>query len=161
VSKLKRASLLGLLLVACATATPPPAVPEEPTPTPAARPEPTPPPAPCAAFARPGVLRRSAMDRAVRGGLGPWLHGGVVVDPSMEKKRFRGWIIRSLYPRDACYEQVDLRPGDVVLKVNGKAIERPEQASEVFQSLSSAPALVVEFLREGAPMKLTFQIAEE
>jgi type II secretory pathway component PulC len=110
---------------------------------------------------RPGVLRRSAVDRTVRAGLGPWLHGGVVVDPAMDKKRFRGWIIRSLYPNDPCYQLVDLRPGDVVLKVNGKSIERPEAADEVFRSLSGAPALVVEFLRDGAPMKLTFQLAEE
>jgi hypothetical protein len=45
--------------------------------------------------------------------------------------------------------------------VNGKSIERPEAADEVFRSLSGAPALVVEFLRDGAPMKLTFQFAEE
>jgi type II secretory pathway component PulC len=101
------------------------------------------------------------VDRVVRAGLGPWLHGGVVVDPAMDRKRFQGWIIRSLYPQDTCYQQVDLRPGDVVTKVNGKGIERPEQASEVFQALSSAPALVVEFVREGAPMKLTLPIAEE
>ena len=154
---------LGLvLLLACATATPPPAVPEEPPPTPVAAPPPPPPaPPPCTAFVRPGVLRRSAVDRTVRAGLGPWLHGGVVVDPAMDKKRFRGWIIRSLYPNDPCYQLVDLRPGDVVLKVNGKSIERPEAADEVFRSMSSAPALVVEFLRAGAPMKLTFQLAEE
>jgi S1-C subfamily serine protease len=159
---MSRLSPLALLLVACATATPLPPVPEEPTPTPAVAPLPAPPPpAPCAAFARPGVLRRSVVDRTVKAGLGPWLHGGVVVDPAMQKGRFRGWIVRSLYPNDVCYQQVDLRPGDVVLKVNGQGLERPEQASEVFQSLSSAPALVVEFLREGAPMKLSFQFAEE
>jgi S1-C subfamily serine protease len=158
---MKKLALVALLL-ACATAAPPPAVPDEPPPPPAAAPAPAPPPPdPCTAFVRPGVLRRSSLERTVRAGLGPWLHGGVVVDAAMEKKRFRGWIIRSLYPRDACYQQVDLRPGDVVLKVNGKGLERPEQASEVFQSVGSAPALVVEFLRDGAPMKLTFQIAEE
>jgi type II secretory pathway component PulC len=101
------------------------------------------------------------VNRTVRAGMGPWLHGGVVVDPAMQKGRFRGWVVRSLYPRDPCYQEVDLRPGDVVLKVNGKGLERPEQASEVFESLSSAPALVVDFVRDGAPMKLTFQIAEE
>jgi hypothetical protein len=159
-----RPALLGLLALACATAAPLPPIPEEPPPTPAATPAPAPsppPPAPCTAFARPGVLRRSALNRAVQAGMGPWLHGGVVVDASVQKGRFRGWIVRSLYPHDPCYQEVDLRPGDVVLRVNGKGLERPEQANEVFQSLTGAPALVVEFLREGAAMKLTFPIVEE
>jgi hypothetical protein len=157
-----RRALLLFPLLACATAAPPPPVAEEPTPAPVLAPAPAPSPAPtCTAFASPGVLRRSAVDRTIRNGLGPWLHGGVVVDPAMEKKRFRGWIIRSLYPQDPCYQQVDLHPGDVVLKINGKSIERPEAADEVFRSLGSAPALIVEFLRAGAPMKLTFQFAEE
>jgi S1-C subfamily serine protease len=159
---MSRLALLALLSLACATTPALPPVPEEPTPTPAVAPAPAPPArAPCAAFARPGVLRRSVVDRAVKAHLGAWLHGGVVVDPAMQKGRFRGWIVRSLYPDDPCYQQVDLRPGDLVLKVNGQGLERPEQASEVFESLSSAPALVVEFVRDGAPMKLTFQFAEE
>jgi len=159
--------ILALLLVttlACATAPAPAPVGEEPTPTraPAAVTEAPPPPAPtCTSFARPGVLRRSLVTRTVDARLGSWLAGGVVVDPFMQKGRFRGWIIRGLYPNDPCYREIDLRPGDVVSRVNGKSIERPEQANEVFESLRSAPALVVEFSRAGAPMKLTFQIVEE
>jgi S1-C subfamily serine protease len=156
--------LLGLLSLACATAPPPAALGEEPTATRAAAPvaEAPPPPKPtCTSFARPGVLRRTLVTRTVDGRLGSWLAGGVVVDPFMQKGRFRGWIVRSLYPNDPCYQEIDLRPGDVVSKVNGKSIERPEQANEVFESLRSAPALVVDFTRAGAPMKLTFQIVEE
>jgi hypothetical protein len=151
--------------LACATTTPPP-VGEEPTPTRAPAPvaetpPPPPPPAKCTSFARPGVLKRSLVTRTVDEGMGRWLAGGVTVDPFMQKGRFRGWIVRKLYPQDPCYREVDLQPGDVVLKVNGKSLERPEQANEIFGSLRTAPALVVEFTRAAAPMKLTFQIAEE
>ena len=159
---MKRLAAL-LLALGCATAAPPPPpIPDEPPPVPVATRAPAPAPPSCTAFVRPGVLRRSALQRTSRGTLGAWLHDGpVLVDPLMEKKRFRGWIIRTLYPNDPCYQLVDLRPGDVVLKVNGKSIERPEAADEVFRSVGSSPALEVDFLREGAPMKLTFQIAEE
>ena len=123
-----------------------------------------PPPAPaaptCTAFARPGVLKRSALTPALNGSLGRWL-SGVQVDPSVQKGRFRGWVVRSLHPEDVCYRQVDVRPGDVVVRVNGKSIERPEQANEIFQSLRTAPALEVELVRDGAPMKLAFPIVEE
>jgi len=153
--------LAGLVLASltCATAPPPP-VAEEPTPI-AAAPAPPPAPATCTSFAGPGVLRRSLVVRTVNAGLGRWLAGGVLVDPFLQKKRFRGWIIRKLYPDDVCYREVDLQPGDVVLRVNGKSLERPEQAKETFDALATAPALVVEFTRAGTPMKLTFQIAEE
>jgi type II secretory pathway component PulC len=106
------------------------------------------------------VLKRQAVNRAVDGGLGRWL-AGVQVDASVQKGRFRGWVIRSLYPDDPCYREVDLRPGDVVVRINGKSVERPEQANEVFLSLRSAPEVMVELVRSGAPVKLSFPIAEE
>lgn len=153
------------LALGCATA-PAHSVPAEPTPTATATPEPTPPPPPppapakCTSFAKPGVLRRSLVSRTVDGGLGRWL-GGVEVEPSMQRGRFRGWLVRRLYPEDVCYREVDVRPGDVVVKVNGKSVERPEVANEVFLSLRTARALVIDLLRDGKPTTLTFPIAEE
>src|SRR5438045_2678860 len=112
--------MAGCLLLACATATPPGPLLEEPpaaaaTPAPA----PSPPPPACRAFARPGVLRRSALTAALNASLGVWL-SGVQVDASVQKGRFRGWVVRSLHPGDPCYRDVDVRTGDVVVRVNGK-----------------------------------------
>ncbi len=132
-------------------------------PRPAPPPVAPPPPAPvCTAFARPGVLRRSAVTRTVEAGLGRWL-GGVQVDPGMgdSPKRFRGWIIKRLYPGDACYRDVDLAPGDLVLRLNGRSIEKPEEANEVWSSLLTANAIVVELVRDGKPRKLFFPIVDE
>ena len=75
--------------------------------------------------------------------------------------RFQGWLIKSLYPGDACYQDIDLRSGDVVQKVNGKSIEKPEQAFDVAESLRTAPAIVVDFLRGGKPQRITIAIADE
>lgn len=166
----KRFSLALLILCAigtsCATApqTTIPPLGEGPTPTPITSAPPTiapvAPPAVCTSFARPGVLKRSVLNRTVDHGLGHWL-GGVVVDPDVQQRRFRGWIIRSLYPDDPCYRQIDLLPGDVVIRVNGKSIERPEQADAVFNGLRTAPSLVVELIRDKAPRTVTLPIAEE
>ena len=54
-----------------------------------------------------------------------------------------------------------MRPNDVVRQVNGKPIEKPEQAFDVLSSLRTASELVVDFLRDGQPRKLTLQIADE
>jgi S1-C subfamily serine protease len=150
--------LLAILLLAgCATAAPAPAPLEEPPPT-AEAPPPPPPPAPaCTAFARPGVLKRSVVSKAVDGGLGRWL-GNVDVDPARQDGRFRGWIIRRLV--DPCFAEVDLRPGDVVTRINGRSVERPGDANDVFVGLRTAPALVVDYTRGGAPQKLTLPIEE-
>ena len=166
---------VALLLVSCATSRPSPVSPapvgEEPTPILAAAPSPSPvaapsrPPAPepaaCTAFARSGVLKRSAVVRAVDAGLGRWLAGGAEVERKIAKSRFQGWEIRRLYPGDPCYAAVDLRAQDVVIQVNGKPVEKPDQAFDVFGSLRTAPELVVDFLRNGQPQKLTLPIADE
>jgi type II secretory pathway component PulC len=98
--------------------------------------------------------------RAVDAGLGRWLRGVDVV-PFRPQGRFAGWRIRALHDGDACYRRVDLVPGDVVVRVNGKSVERPEEASDVFLELKTAPALEVEYLRDGAPRQLRLGIADD
>lgn len=166
---------MGLLVASCATSRPdlasPAPVGEQPTPletaapAPSSAPEPekppTPAPAVCTAFVKPGVLKRSAVVRVVDIGIGRWLAGGAEVERKIAKSHFQGWEIQRLYPGDPCYATVDLRPHDVVIQVNGKPIEKPEQAFDVLTSLRTASELVVDFLRDGQPQKLTLQIADE
>jgi hypothetical protein len=118
------------------------------------------PPQPCTMLVRPGVLRRTALVRLIDAGLPRWMQG-VEGDRALANHRFQGWLVKSLYPNDPCYQDIDLRNGDVVQKVNGKSIEKPEQAFDVAESLRTAPAIVVEFLREGKPQRLTIAVVEE
>ena len=129
-----------------------------PPPTPAQA-EPAPPQV-CTMFVKPGVLRRTALVRLIEAGLPRWMQG-VEGDRALSNRRFQGWLIKSLYPGDPCYHDIDLRRGDVVQKVNGKSIEKPEQAFDVAESLKTAPAIVVDFLREGKPQRLTLAIVDE
>ena len=169
---MKRLALgLPVLFAACATGQPVADIPplgEQPTPIvqPAA---PVPMPAPvaksepatCTAFAKPGVLKRSAVVRVADAGIGQWLAGGAEVQRKIVKLKFQGWEIRRLYAGDPCYQMVDLRPLDVVTAINGKSVERPEQAFDVLTALRTAPELVVDYLRDGQPKKLTFSIEND
>lgn len=162
-----RPAVLMVLLCSCASgaAAPPPATPAvaaepEPLAAAAASPARTAPEATCTAFARPGVIRRSAIRRAVDAGLGQWL-GGVEIEARVGKGRFQGWVVRRLHPDDPCYQQVDIQAGDVVTRVNGKSVEKPEQANEVFTALRTAPAIVVDLQRGGAAHKVKLAIADD
>jgi S1-C subfamily serine protease len=111
-------------------------------------------------FAKPGVVNRAALVRLLNAGMPRWLQG-VEGDRVLAKHRFQGWVIKSLHSADPCYREIDLRPGDVVQKVNGKSIEKPDQAFEVFESARTAPAIVVDYLRDGKSRQLSLAISDE
>jgi S1-C subfamily serine protease len=153
-------------LSACASTAPdmaePPPVGPAPAPIETAAPRaPLPPPPPaCTMFAKPGVIKRASLVAVVNAGMARWLQS-VDGDRSLANHRFQGWLIKNLHPADPCYAEVDLRRGDVVQKVNGKSIEKPDQAFEVFESLRTAPALVVDYLRDGKARQLSLTITDE
>ena len=135
------------------------AEPGAPSPPGALPPAPSAPPPGCAARVGADGVRRSALKRTVDAGLGRWLQT-VSVDPLLARGRFRGWIIRSFNSDDACYAGVDLRAGDVVTRVNGRGVEHPEEALEVWTKLPTSSELVIDFLRDGEARKVRFGIVD-
>jgi hypothetical protein len=135
------------------------------SPSPAVAPVAASPPAPpssggtCAEFVRPGVLRRAAVARVVDRGLGQWL-SQVEVKALRSGRKFTGWQVLQLYPDDPCYRAVDLQRGDVVIRVNGASLEKPDQANKVFQGLRTAPALEVDLLRQGVARRVSLTIVD-
>lgn len=113
----------------------------------------------CAEFVRPGVLRRAAVARAVDRGLGQWL-SQVEVKAQRSGRKFTGWQVVQLYPDDPCYRAVDIQRGDVVTRVNGASLEKPDQANQVFQGLRTAPALEIELLRQGLARRVSLTIVD-
>ena len=93
------------------------------------------------------------------GGLGRFLRR-VQVEAVVVDGRFQGFRIVSLAPPE-WWQDVDLRPGDVVTSVNGMPIERETQAYDAFIALRKADALSVSFTRGGAPMKLVYAIVDK
>jgi S1-C subfamily serine protease len=111
-------------------------------------------------FLKPSVLRRASLIRLLDAGLPRWLQG-VEGDRALANHRFQGWLVKSIYPDDPCYKELDLRAGDVVQKVNGRSIERPEHAFDVAESLRTAPRLTVDYLRDGKARQLSIEITSE
>jgi type II secretion system protein C len=122
----------------------------------------TPAPPPSAEPAPAGAVRRSDVRASLKEGLGAFLQK-VELDvdrPVFKDGKFFGFRILAL--KDASFFRgVDLRPGDVVSKVNGFPVEKPEQAIQAFQSLEVASEIRVEYERGGAPRELRVEIIED
>ena len=106
----------------------------------------------------PGTLFRSEVNRTVEEGLGFFLQR-VSVEPDLAQGKFQGFRITELRPPE-WWQGVDLRPGDVVVRVNDLPIERDIDAYNAFQSLRAATALKVTFLRAGMKRELVFAIVD-
>ncbi len=146
---MRRLALLFLVPYGCATSgAPAPAPPKPPE-----RPAIVRPAAPATV-----TLRRQDVVQVVDAGLGRFLQK-VDVEPSFAKGRFQGFRIVELRP-GSFWQRVDLRPGDVVLSVNGMPIERDKQAYDAFQTLRTASELRVDYLRDGQPRSLVYPISD-
>ena len=66
----------------------------------------------------------------------------------MKAGKFHGFRIAALQATGVL-AGVDLKPGDVVTRVNGMPIEHPEEALEAFNSLEVASELRVAYERDG------------
>jgi len=94
----------------------------------------------------------------VHAGLGSFLQT-VAIDehPVFQDHKFHGFRIAGLAPQ---YASTGIVPGDVITKVNGMPIERPEQAIEVFRSLEIASELHIDYDRDGAPHEVRLAIVD-
>lgn len=109
----------------------------------------------------PNTVRRSDVVALVEGGLGGFLQKLELDDvPVFVGGKFHGFRVTALLDSEF-FRGVDLQAGDVVTAVNGQAIERPEQAVRVFESLASAPDIRVSFERGGSPREIRLSILED
>ena len=119
----------------------------------AAKAEPPRPPVP------PGHVARQDVDLALtRLGL-PWLFRRVMREGAFDKAgKFAGWRLTGL-PEE--WSSFDLRPGDVVKRVNGMPLETPDNAWEAWKSMAKARELRVSLERDGAARELVLPIDGE
>jgi general secretion pathway protein C len=104
------------------------------------------------------ALKRRDVLSVLDSGFGKFLQR-VQVEPSLADGRFRGWTIVDLRP-STFWDAVDLKPGDIVTSVNGLPIERDTEAFDAFESLRTADALAVVFVRDGAQHTLAYRIVD-
>jgi S1-C subfamily serine protease len=148
-----RAALLGVLIASCGGGSAPPTSEPSRAPRPATSAEVAPAP-------RPGRFWRRDVTATLSRGLGDFLTR-LEVEPVAPGGKFRGWRIVKLRQGDPLWAGVDLAPGDVVTSVNGRKIERPEEALAAFQSLAVASELRVTYERDGARRELVYPIDDE
>ena len=107
-----------------------------------------------------GVIARAELVPVLDGGLGRFLQN-VQTEPTFHQGAFVGFRIISLFPGEPAFASLDLRPGDTVTRINGKPIERPEQAIAVWEELRTASNLIVDYRRNGESHALRFAIVDE
>jgi type II secretory pathway component PulC len=106
----------------------------------------------------PGVITRAELDQVLNGSPGAFLQN-VDSEARFQGGKFAGWKLNTFFPGDPRFAGVDLHAGDVVKRVNGSTVERPEQLMQVWQELKSSKELVVDIERDGRPRTLRWTIA--
>ncbi len=106
-----------------------------------------------------GQIARSVLVPILDAGLGRFLQG-VRTEAVLDHGRFVGFRILSLYPDDPRFAHAGLHAGDVITRVNGQPIEHPEQALTVWNGLRVASELMIDYLRDGSPREIRFEIAD-
>lgn len=101
-----------------------------------------------------GHLNRAEVDDALSKGP-PWLLRRVAVEEVLREGKFVGWRVVAVPPE---WSGIDLKAGDVVTRVNGMPIERPDELYTAWSSLVVASDLKVAYERGGAPRELVFHI---
>lgn len=106
-----------------------------------------------------GILRRD-LDRLLDAGPGVLLQR-VQLQPAFGAgRRFVGFEIVSVFENQPAALRYGVRPGDLVLRVNGQQLLTPAHLVEVFRLLRNASQLEVELVRRGKPLTVRVPIID-
>jgi len=140
---------------------------EQPPPAPAVAPAPSvaPPAMMVTATLPPGEIARSDYERVLQEPPGAFL-ARISVEPTFRLRaagetqappQFLGWTVRRLDPR---FGPSALRRGDVIVKVDGRSVERPEQFAEAWRAARGQSQLTIDVVRDGKPQQLVWRIVD-
>ena len=79
------------------------------------------------------------------------------IKPTFKRGQFHGFQLSSISPQSPLIKG-GLEVGDVILKVNGEAIGRPEEWMKAWRTVERAYHLSVTFEREGALQKFVWRV---
>jgi general secretion pathway protein C len=88
------------------------------------------------------------------------LAGLISVQPVFSQGKLTGYRIFPGPHGAHAFEQLGLRPGDLVLAINGTSLDDPTQALQVLQTLSSSGSATVTVSRNGTPQEVNLNLAE-
>jgi general secretion pathway protein C len=88
------------------------------------------------------------------------LAGIMRVQPVFVQGKLEGYRIFPGNSRGAgAFQEMGLRAGDLILAVNGSALDDPSRAMEVLQTLSSSGSATVTVSRDGSPQEIALNLA--
>jgi S1-C subfamily serine protease len=106
---------------------------------------------------RSGTIARDRLVAVLDAGPGMFLRQ-LEVAPRMVGDRFVGWQLVQLIDRTGPLGDVDVAPGDVLLAINGKPVERPDELQTLWDSLRTANELKAQLSRGDGRLELRFMI---
>ena len=104
----------------------------------------------------PPTISRAVLEEVLSRGPGRFFER-MPVRPVRTGSKFVGYEIVELYG-NAVPHPDGLRPGDVVLAVNGHPVARPEQFMSLWQQVKSAAEIRVDLLRKGEKRVVAYRI---
>jgi S1-C subfamily serine protease len=108
------------------------------------------------------TIFRDELVRATNNGSAAYLLRALQLEVYRPNGRFIGWRVGSTWPDDPslCTRRCDLQEGDIILTVNGRPVERPEQLSALMENLATMERLEIQMIRDGTLRKRSFAVAE-
>ncbi|HKU42047.1 MAG TPA: hypothetical protein VJR89_28005 [Polyangiales bacterium] len=104
-----------------------------------------------------GVIPRDALKAELGRGIGRFLQQ-VRAEPVVSRGRFLGWRLMTLFPSRSDVHVSGIKAGDVVRRVNGQSVERPEDFKALWDTLAEATQLVLEIERDGESSTVRYTI---
>ena len=111
-----------------------------------------------AADVQAGTISRAVLKAELDRGIGRFLQH-VRVQAALSRGHFVGWRLVSLFAKRPDVRVQVLAPGDVLLRVNGQSVERPDDVKAVWESLANAKEIVLDIERDGQPSTLHYAIS--
>ena len=82
----------------------------------------------------------------------------VVLDPVVRRDIFYGFMLVAAGADDDIFASNVLRAGDIIQRVNGLSIERPEDFMRVWNGLRDRRELTLQLIRAGTPISVTWTV---
>lgn len=105
-----------------------------------------------------GSIPRSVLRAELERGIGRFLQQ-VRVQAAVSRGHFVGWKLVSLFAKRHDVHVQVLQAGDILLRVNGASVERPEDFKAIWDSLADAKEIVLDIERDGQPSSLHYAIS--
>ncbi|AKT39455.1 hypothetical protein [Chondromyces crocatus] len=105
----------------------------------------------------PGHVARQSLEEVLVQGP-PWLLQRVPIEEVIRSGNFVGWKLLAL---PEAWSEAPLKAGDVVTRVNGQALERPDDLFAVWKGLAKAKEIRFSYERDGKEAEATIPVDGE